>query len=133
MRQKTVFEGWFDQHPGWEFDMPAYMVKPILGYVEVGSGSAGIERLVEEYLISRFMTLDETGKAAGTDEEFMCPLEERAAHSVRVQFGIAKKGRARPGVWYWRRVVEWDDEDQYHYNVLEGMRFNCEHMEAEAS
>jgi len=123
-RQTTTFEGFYDQEPGWEFDMPAFMLKPIMGYVEVGSGPAGVDELVEEYLISRFMKTDASGKASGTDDEFMCQIDEDHIHHARMQFAYAKKGRARQGVFYWRRVVEWDDEDQNYEKVLEDVSYN---------
>lgn len=119
MKVTTVFEGFYDQEPGWEFDMPAFMLKPIMGYVECGSGPAGIDELVEEYLISRFMQLGENGKAVGTDDDFMCQIDEDHIHHARMQFAYAKKGRARNGVRYWRRVVEWDDENEGYQVVKE--------------
>lgn len=125
MRQTTVFEGWYDQEPGWEFDMPVYMVKPILGYTDsAGSGPAGVDELIEEYLISRFMQLDANGKAIGTDEDFVCHLEEDTIRTAKRQFGIAKSGKAREGVFYWRTVVEWDDEDESHHEVIEEISYN---------
>jgi hypothetical protein len=122
VKKTTVFEGWYDQEPGWEFDMPCYMNRPILGYCEPGSGPAGVDELVEEYLISRFARL-ENGRAIGTDDDFFLQMDDDAVHSSRVQFALAKKGKAREGVFYWRQVVEWDDEDESYTNVLEDVDY----------
>jgi hypothetical protein len=119
MKRTTIFEGYFDQNCGWEFDMPAFMVKPTLGYVEVGSGQAGIDQLVEEYLISRFMEQDESGKAIGTDKDFFCQIDEDIVRSTKIQFAFAKKGKARDGIFYWCRIVEWDDEDETYQKVIQ--------------
>lgn len=123
-KRVTVLEGWFDQESGWEFEMPAYMVRPILGYVEAGSGPAGVEELAEEYLLSRFWKQDDSGKAMGTDEDFWRHVDEKEIRSVKAQFARAEKGKARKGVFYWRRVIEWDDEEINNSRVLEDVCYN---------
>lgn len=123
-KQTTVFEGFFDQEPGWEFEMPAFMVNPIMGYVEVGSGEAGIDQLIEEYLISRFMKQDENGKAIGDDDEFMCQIDPRDIDYAKKRFRRVKKRRAPRGIFYWKRVIEWDDEDANYQKVLEDVCFS---------
>jgi hypothetical protein len=110
MRQVTTFEGWYDEDGGWEFDMPVYMVKPILGYTEAGSGVGGVEELVEEYLISRSEGEDEDGNVTEGDLPFGCGVDDDEIHFIKCQFAYAKKGKARAGVQYWRQVVEWDGE-----------------------
>lgn len=127
MRRTVVFEGWYDQAaPGWEFSLPVYMVKPCLMYTDdAGSGPDGVDGLIEDYLISRWMKTDANGKAIGTEEDLDHGMDEdddttyTTAHGCRVQFALAKKGKARQGVLYWRRVVEWDDEDENYMKVLE--------------
>ncbi len=38
MSKKIIeFEGFADQNPGWEFDMPVYMVKPMVMYAETSN------------------------------------------------------------------------------------------------
>jgi hypothetical protein len=103
------FEGFCDQEPGWEFDMPLYMVAPILGYSEGGNlGEA--ETMVEDYLINR---------ACGIKNEPYEPEDESELRSIRSVFARAKKGTARDGIYYWRRKVEVDDDDLDYSKDLE--------------
>jgi len=110
LKQVTTFEGWYDQEPNWEFDMPVYMAHPVFGYSESGN-SGGVEELIEDYQIDYFM-----GK-----REFWNPNKEEAKH-IKSTFTRAKNGRARSGIYYWKRVTEWDDEDENcHYTVIESV------------
>ena len=104
-----VFEGYGDHEPGWEFDMPIYMVKPILGYTEDGN-MGGADVLVEDYTINL---------STGDENEPYEPQCKEELISIMSQFGRAKKGIARECVTYWKRVVEVDDEDPDYYREIE--------------
>jgi len=100
LKQTTTFEGWYDQEPEWEFDMPVYMVKPVFGYSESGN-SGGVDELIDDYMIDYSI-----GK-----REFWNPDKDEARR-IKSTFSRAKNRKARYGVYYWKRVIEWDDEDE---------------------
>lgn len=123
MKRIIEFEGWCDyEAPGWQFDMPVYMVKPCLMYIEAGN-DGGVDILIEDYLISRWMEIDTSGKAIGTDTDLSYKVEDDdtyvTIHGCKTQFALAKKGKARKSIRYWRRVIEWDDEDENYERILE--------------
>ena len=93
-----TFEGFTDHEPGWEFDCPTYMIKPAVKYTESNQLQ---DTVIEDYMID--YSLDGNPPE---DEE----LVER--RSILLQFAFAKKGKAREGIVYWRRVVEWDPEQE---------------------
>jgi hypothetical protein len=121
MKQVATFEGWLDTEPGWEFDMPVFMVSPIMGYMEAGN-DGGIDYLIEEYFITLFMEEDENGKAIGSLDEYPYQVEEDWIRRIKINFNNAKKGKSRNGISYWRRVVEWDDQDISYQKILEDIR-----------
>ncbi|HEY0155441.1 MAG TPA: hypothetical protein VGB92_25820 [Longimicrobium sp.] len=87
-----VFEGFADTEPGWEFDMPVYMIYPVR--VEGCGGNIGYaEDLVEDYLFE----LSCGNTPASEDGEW--------AGSMR-QFRRARAGKGKPGrLVYWRQEV----------------------------
>jgi len=112
MKRIIEFEGYADQYCGWEFDMPTYMVKPVLGYAEWGNWGIA-ENLVEDYLIDR---------AIG--DEFSGAYEPECTEeliSIKSIFSRAKAGKAREGILYWRNVIEVDDEDLEYSRDIEPM------------
>jgi hypothetical protein len=106
MKKIIEFEGYVDQEPGWEFDMPIYMVNPVLGYTEWGNAGAA-DNLVEDYLID--LSLKQNYSDAYEPE---CTAE---LISIKSTFTRAKKGTARDGIIYWHNTVEIDDEDEEYY------------------
>lgn len=125
MKQITTFEGWLDYSPGWEFDMPVYMVKPIGGYAEAGN-DGGIENLIEDYFIDLFMDEDENGKAIGEVNNYFEECEPEEKKYVKTIFSKAKNNKARKGVYYWKRVIEWDDENIEYEKTLEDIKIGKE-------
>ena len=125
MKQTTVFEGFFDQGTGSDRDVAVVMVKPILGYTESTSGPAGVNEIVEEWWISRFMKLDENGKGIGTDDDFYCKMDDKKRPRAEKQLALAKEGRAEEGFFYWRQVIEWDDDyEAESYKVMEDVCYD---------
>lgn len=108
-KEKIVFEGFCDHEPGWEFDMPVYMINPILAYAEGGNLGAA-DTMVEDYLINR---------SIGEENTPYEPENETELRSIKSIFARAKKGTSREGVYYWKRVVEVDDEDLDYSKDLE--------------
>ena len=121
LKQVTTFEGWLDTEPGWEFDMPVYMVNPIIGYTEAGN-DGGIDTLIEEYFLALFMEEDENGKAIGNLNEYYCQAEEEDFRRIKINFSNAKKGRSRSGISYWKKVIEWDDHDINYQKIIDDSR-----------
>lgn len=112
MKRIIEFEGYTDQNCEWEFDMPTYMVKPVLGYAEWGNWGIA-ENLVEDYLIDRAM-----------GDEFSGVYEPECTEeliSIKSIFSRAKAGKAREGILYWRNVIEVDDEDLEYSRDIEPM------------
>jgi hypothetical protein len=113
-KRTIVFEGYADQEPGWEFDMPIYMVNPVLGYMEHGNVGAA-ENLVEDYLIDLSIKQDYTDAY-----EPECTAE---LISIKSLFSRAKKGTARESIVYWHNTVEIDDEDDEYYRDIVPMEY----------
>jgi hypothetical protein len=110
-----TFEGYFDHHAGWEFDMPVIMVKPRFRFLEAGSAMEGIGRAVEDFIID-----------AGTDDEntALGEFAERERKACLPTFSRVKRDpRRRKGATYWKLVVCWDTET-LEQTVLEAV--NCE-------
>ena len=112
MKRIIEFEGYTDQDCEWEFDMPTYMVKPVLGYAEWGNWGAA-DTLVEDYLIDRAI-----GSEFSSAYEPECKEELISIKSI---FSRAKAGKAREGILYWRNVIEVDDEDLEYSRDIEPM------------
>jgi hypothetical protein len=87
-----VFEGFADTEPGWEFDMPVYMIRPVKQ--EGCGGNVGYaENMIEDYLIELYPA----------DEP---ESEEGDWSGVMRQFRRAREGEGKPDrLVYWRRVV----------------------------
>ena len=103
MAKKIIeFEGFADQNPGWEFDMPVYMVKPMLMYGEDGN-ARGFDNLVEEYLINLSL--------GRLNDGLYNPIDDSEKKWIARTFSNAKKGLSRKDVLYMRRLCEIDDEN----------------------
>lgn len=111
MKDVTTFEGWYDNNPSWEFDMPVYMVFPIGMYTEAGN-PGGVDELIEDYMINRHL------KTKQKDYLQVCDPKEK--RWIKSMFTRAKNGKARRGIFYWKRVIEWDpDDEEYPMKVIE--------------
>jgi hypothetical protein len=111
MKRIIEFEGYADQYCGWEFDMPVYMVNPVLGYTEHGNWG-GADYIVEDYLIDR---------AIGEEYQPYEPMCKEELISIKSTFSRAKAGKARDGILYWRNVIEVDDDDLDYSRDIEPM------------
>lgn len=116
------FEGFADQEPGWEFDMPVYMVKPVLGYAEWGNVGVA-ENLVEDYLID----MSVNGEYSAYEPECTAELI-----SIKSLFSRAKKGTARESIVYWHNTVEIDDEDDEYSKDIVPMEYLNGHRNSTA-
>lgn len=98
MKKVITFEGWYDVEPGWEFDMPIYMVHPIGGEM-IDGNPGGVETLVEDYLIDL---------SIGEPQDYFKDCDQKERKWIKSMFTRAKNKRARESIYYWKRVVEID-------------------------
>ena len=106
MKRIEIFEGYYDIAPGWEFDAPVFMIKPICRYDEVGS-TGYVDDMIENYQID----ISVYGKAKPYD----CP------HKLNLLFDywIAKLHLSKR-LKYWKRVIEWNTET-CHQKILKSI------------
>lgn len=97
----TTFEGWYDENPEWEFDMPVYMVNPVGGYIEAGN-SGGVENLIEDYQIAI--------SNGDKPDDYFENCEAKEKKYIKSMCTRAKNKKAREGITYWKQVIEWDTE-----------------------
>lgn len=103
MKQITAFEGYYDEEAGWEFDMPIIMVLPTFRWGE-GGNSGHVDSMVEDYLI-------DWGCDGQQPEDESCDDFEMS--TIKEEFEAAKEGKPKsPGQSYWKRVIEWDPNDE---------------------
>jgi len=118
MKKQIVFEGFYDEDPGWEFDMPVWTMKPYKLYdCNANSSGQGIWSSIEEYFIALSM-----GEILTDDE---C-CNNKATKSM---FTRAKNGHSRESVKYWKCVVEYDDEtieDEMDFNIIEAINYKID-------
>ena len=112
MTKTTTFEGWLDLNPQWEFDMPVFMVSPVGGYVEAGN-DGGIDVLIEEYQIS----ISNEEKPYDYFED--CDSNEMKY--IKSMCTRAKNNKARKGVIYWKKIIEWDTTT-FEQKIIEDIR-----------
>lgn len=125
--QTITFEGFCDHESGWEFDMPVIMVKPTLicGY---GGNSGEIDSMVLDAAIDLLH-----GKTLPDDRAKTWPYPRQ--YILRV-FRLAKKGKARSGIRYWRRDVQIDrerfpEDDEFPLRITKREGAGADHMAAD--
>ena len=109
MKKTILFEGFYDTDSGYEFDMPMFLVQPVIRMFEAGN-SGEVERIIEDY----FIDWDIDGKP-WKDENGL----SKAA--VRKDFESSKLKNKR--FKYWSAMVEYESEDLFSYEIHEKTGF----------
>lgn len=78
-----VFEGFGDTEPGWDFDMPVYMIRPVKRE-GIGGSVHYAENMVEDYLIDLSLG-DEIADDPGVNWKYVMRLWRRAKRGERPQ------------------------------------------------
>jgi hypothetical protein len=111
--KKIVLEGFYDLNSGYEFDMPCFLVKPVIRLFDIGSAGE-IDRIVEDYMID--LSEGEIWK----DDKCLSDI------SVEKDFTKAVKGSKR--FKHWKVIIDFDDtkdydEEEFDYNIVKQKGF----------
>jgi hypothetical protein len=108
MKQIDTFEGFYDLNPGWEFDAPVFMMKPMFKYAEVGS-TGYIDGMLEDYQID----VSVFGEAKPQYENF--DMKIVWFDYIRAKFRLSRRFK------YWKRVIEWNPDDMGYEKILKSI------------
>ena len=105
--KQIIFEGYYNENAGWEFDIPIALVHPICQFFDCHSNTGGIEDIIESYMVD--LSLD------NNIHEF-----EYKDNLIK-EFRDIKIGKKSGN--YWKAVVEYDESkiktDDFDYEIIE--------------
>lgn len=113
-KQRLVFEGFYDNDSGWEFDLPVYLMRPVRRLYIGGSGEGKIQDLIEDYVIDVWNETEIKGED-GPDS----PIDFNALERDLI---LAQEGRNWEGVTYFLEEVEFDEDPEWGSYEIRSVR-----------
>jgi hypothetical protein len=132
--EKIVFEGFYDDESGWEFEMPYFVLTPYRAAWQPTGSAYGLEQdVVEDYMIDMacgFPWVSAASSRSDVDNANWPEIERAFNAAKRAHETGTKLNGKYGGVHYFRFVVEYDPErirdkieigDKVNWTVMESV------------